>query len=659
MVRGSEGAVSVGAVRGEDAGVVWMEISPAAGPLQPERLRRAVEEVLAQVPLIQSRHRRALAASASTSKEGFALAEAWIAFHRRLCETRYSPAIAALTADEVPVGEAVDAAALDAATVDAAAAVAVRLSEAHTDLMRAIRSTPESRQDDPQTVAAGRLACWRLLCGHDGYLRAAVARSLTLAVGAGGAQTVQLAALIADHVVAEQMIAEHWAVGMSSAALTSALSDWARYDQQLRDLIELAVLDPMVALPRPTAPPPLPPDQAALDGVRAAVAAAKRESPALVARCRAVLGELDGQDVPTRRTRERLLRLWGRYDDQLTDLDGWLVDARGGRVNARLLHAELALAARLRDELVAVLDGHGTPRAASAKAIELPPTAGRGGTHLPGPAPPPAASRAVGWLPTPAPVNAEPIEVYTQTGREPHLCVRDGVPTPELFLAATTLSGRPDPAAGEYLLRIRVEPGAAVPLAALPDRLASRAGLPTVPGAFLLPADWLGRARIIAGGRSDGQDWPPRLAELDAPLFICCSGARHGVDGLPEEVVTWPSTRLAAGAYALVPPGRVAIDDPWLVLHRRRPPMRTDRWLLRVHVEPGRAIDVPAVALHLATFPQVNSIATRWAAAGIRLVLPAVSFAAATVTQVWVPGAGGWRRHRHREVPLASLGPAA
>jgi hypothetical protein len=642
--------MSVGAVRGEDARVIWVDIAPVAGPLWPERLRQAVEEVFAQVPHVQSRHRQALAAlAASAAQKGFSLAEAWFAFHRQLCETRYSPAIAALTGDKAAAWEA----------VDAAAAVAARLSEAHADLMRAIRSAPEPRQDGPQTMAASRLACWRLLRGHDGYLRAVVSRSLCLAVGAGGPQAVQLATLVADHLVAEQMMAEHWAAGAPSAALMSALSDWAWYDQRLRDLIELAVLDPSAASPRPTAPPPLPPDQAALDGVRAAVAAAWQELPALVARCRAVLGELDGQDVSTRRARERMLRLWGRYDDQLTDLHVWLVDAWGGRVTARLLRAEVALAARLRDELVAVLDGHRQPRAAWATAIELAPAAGYGGPHPPGSAPPPAASRAVGWLPTPLPVNAEAIEVYVQTRWEPHVCVRDGVPTPELFLAATAWSGRPDPAAGEYLLRIRVEPGAAVAVAAVADRPTSRGRLTTVPGAFLLPADWLGRARITAGGCIDGHDWPPRLVELDAPLFICCSGARHGVDGLPEEVVTWPSTRSAAGAYALVAPGGVAIDDPWLVLHRRRPPMRTDRWLIRVHVKPGQAIDVAAVALHVATFPQVNSIAARWAEAGIGLVLPAARFGAASVTQVWVPGPDGWRRHRSREVPLAALGPAA
>jgi hypothetical protein len=256
-------------------------------------------------------------------------------------------------------------------------------------------------------------------------------------------------------------------------------------------------------------------------------------------------------------------------------------------------------------------------------------------------------------------VNTEAIEVYAQTRWPPHRCVRDGVPTRELFLVTRALAERPDPAAGEYLLRIRVEPGAAVAVTALPDLLVSHGHLPAVPGVYLLPADWLGRARIAAGGRTEGRDWPPRLAELNAPLSICCSGAGHGVDGLPEQVPTWPSSRLAAGAYALVAPGVGAIDDPWLVLHPRRPPLQTDRWLVRLHVEPGRAIDVAAVAQHLATLPHVNSIAARWAAAGIGVVLPRARFGQATVTQVWVPGSAGWRRHRHEEVPLAGLVSAA
>jgi hypothetical protein len=389
-VREARAPMSVGAVHGEDAGVAWVDIAPAAGLHRPERLRQAVEEVFAQVPQIQSRHRRALAAAASANEEGFALAETWFAFHRRLCETRYSPAIMALTGDEGHAGQA----------VDAAVAVVARLSEAHADLVRAIRSAPRSGQDGPEAAAASRLACWRLLRGHDGYLRSAVARGLTLAVVPGGPQAFQLAALVADHLVADQMLAAHWALGAPSAAATSALSDWAWYDQRLRDLIELAVLGPLAALPRPAAPPPLPPDQPAQDGVRAALAVASRESPALVARCRAVLGELRGQDAPTRRARERLLRLWGRYDDLLTDLHARLVDVRGGPVTARLLHAELAVAGRLRDELVAMLDEQGEPSVAWVAAIRPTPKAAPEWTRPPWLAPHPTASRAVGWLPT-------------------------------------------------------------------------------------------------------------------------------------------------------------------------------------------------------------------------------------------------------------------
>jgi hypothetical protein len=85
------------------------------------------------------------------------------------------------------------------------------------------------------------------------------------------------------------------------------------------------------------------------------VTAMSRESHAIVARCRALLVALHGQDGSTRRARDGLLRLWGRYDDRLTDLHALLANTRGGRVAAHLPRAELTLATRLRDELVAML----------------------------------------------------------------------------------------------------------------------------------------------------------------------------------------------------------------------------------------------------------------------------------------------------------------
>jgi hypothetical protein len=334
--------MSVGAVEGEDAAVAWVDITPAPHPHRSHRLREAVEEVFVQVPQIQRRHRRALAAATLGATDGgFALAEAWFAFRRRLFEVRHCPAMTEL--DDTSVGG-------DA--VEAAAALAGRLSRAHADLMRAIRSVPQSWQD-PAKVASSCLACWRLLRGDDGHLRSAVARALTLTAGSGGPQAVQLAALAADHLVADQMVTEHWS--LSGPPAEPALSDWARHDLRLRDLMELVVLGPLVAFQRPAAPLPLPPDQAALDGVRAALAAASRESPALVVRCRSALTGLRSQDASIRRTRERLLRVWGRYDDMLTDLHAWLASVRGNATTARLLQAELTMVAQARDELVVML----------------------------------------------------------------------------------------------------------------------------------------------------------------------------------------------------------------------------------------------------------------------------------------------------------------
>jgi hypothetical protein len=341
----------------EGAGAVWMDLAPADRQYPPARLRHAVEDAFAQVPHIQRRHRQALAATMGGAGEGFALAEAWFTFHRRLFELRCSPTMAAMSGDEP----------LDDEATDAALAAAAGLFEAHTDLVRAIRYAPRFAPQGRE-AASVQLACWRLLRGHDGYLRCAVARALTLAVGSDGPHAVQLAMLVADHLAADQALSEHWSLGAPAAEATSGLADWAWYDQRLRDLIELTVLGPLAAFELPATPPALPPDQHALDGVRAAVTAMSRESHAIVARCRAMLAALHGQDRATRRARDGLLRLWGRYDDMLTDLHALLVHTRGGRVAARLPHAELVVAAQLRDELVAALaeqealQGFGVPR---------------------------------------------------------------------------------------------------------------------------------------------------------------------------------------------------------------------------------------------------------------------------------------------------------
>lgn len=349
--------MSIGTVEGEGAAAVWIDIEPAGRPQRPDLLRRAMEDAFAQVPQIQQRHRRALAvATTGTADEGFVLAEAWFAFHRRLFEVRYSLGVRRLVDHQVVVGDQ----GLSGEAVDVGLAAAAGLSQAHANLVRAIRSAPVPESPSAVGPLAGRLASWRLLRGHDRYLRSAVARVLTLTAGSAAQQAVQLTALVADHLVADQVLAEHWApVGPRSE--TSALVAWAGYDQQLRDLIELAVLGPLAAFNRPAAPTPLPADRQGLDDVGVAVIAASRDLPALVARCRVVLSALSGKDTPTQRARERLLQLWGRYDNLVTDLNDWMSGARGGRTTARLLHTELTLVAQLRDELVAALDDYGDP----------------------------------------------------------------------------------------------------------------------------------------------------------------------------------------------------------------------------------------------------------------------------------------------------------
>jgi len=123
-------------------------------------------------------------------------------------------------------------------------------------------------------------------------------------------------------------------------------------------------------------------------------------------------------------------------------------------------------------------------------------------------------------------------------------------------------------------------------------------------------------------------------------LRLHCSGARHGVEGLPADVPRWPRAS-DADAYVLFPGPRVA-GGASLALLSGRPRVRTGHRLLRLRVPRRRAIDVHAATRQLEHLGSVLSTATALNDQGIELILNDRDFDKVTVLQVLAPGRLGW-----------------
>jgi hypothetical protein len=252
----------------------------------------------------------------------------------------------------------------------------------------------------------------------------------------------------------------------------------------------------------------------------------------------------------------------------------------------------------------------------------------------------------VDWLPERLPVNAEPFELYVTAPLPPAEAATAGVPSAQLYLVGHLSPDPATPRGGEHLLRVRVQPGGAVRLSALDGRVPPHIQhLVGVTDAYLLPAGWLDRASLEPAG--DGRD-----PTEDAPLYLRCQGARHGVAGLPSEVRRWPARR--ARAYALLPDAAPMPPDGPLRLYRRPPPVKPGHRLLRLRVPRRGAIDVGGTAERLEPLCSIRSRAAELRGGGTTLLLPRRWFDQVILERVLVPGQRRWRRGRRLGRPLSA-----
>ncbi|MEV6693473.1 hypothetical protein AB0M35_18575 [Micromonospora sp. NPDC051196] len=261
-----------------------------------------------------------------------------------------------------------------------------------------------------------------------------------------------------------------------------------------------------------------------------------------------------------------------------------------------------------------------------------------------------APAYGLAWLSPRQQVNAERFEAFVASPVDAQ-AVGDGLPGAELFLLAF-LDPRSVPD-GRQLLRVRVEPGGAIPMAALrahlPARLQHLRGLRE---AYLLPAARLDRASAVD---TFTMDHAGRLTSAGdcagEPLSIRCAATARSIAGLPNEVRRWPAfgTRRA---YALLPADRVRLPRHWLRLYRHQPPVRAGRLMVELRVPRDRAIDVTATADLLAPLDRVRSRAEALRAAQVELILASRSYPRVRVRRLYRAEAGAWQR-----VPRLEPGP--
>ncbi|MFI6244348.1 hypothetical protein ACIBEF_31295 [Micromonospora sp. NPDC050795] len=250
------------------------------------------------------------------------------------------------------------------------------------------------------------------------------------------------------------------------------------------------------------------------------------------------------------------------------------------------------------------------------------------------------------WLADRPRVNSEPVDLYVICEGDPVRAADEGVRTPHLFAVGLLHP----PASGtlrsdESLLRVRVAPGGAVDLSSIDVYVPPSVQLLLdCPGEFyLLPAGLLDRARPLDGWRVNPAGGYAACDPFGGgrSLMLRITGAPHGVQGLPVDVLLWPSSA-AETAYVLLPVTWMSPDGA-VALLAAKPRPRAGHRLLELRVPRRQAVNVSEAARQLVGLPAVRSAAADLVARRIKLVLPACEHERVEVRQVLAPGRFGWQ----------------
>jgi hypothetical protein len=244
------------------------------------------------------------------------------------------------------------------------------------------------------------------------------------------------------------------------------------------------------------------------------------------------------------------------------------------------------------------------------------------------------SAHRVPWLPAVPRTNPDAVELYVWTSVPPEYLPAHGLLTTDVFLLARLdLDRLAHSQRTGWLLCLTVAAGRAVDLLAharqLPERLLHR--VREASDTYLVPLAWLPDVEVSAVYELDGRGGHARMGSwTGAELTVRFAGADHGVPGLPNDVVRWPTRPGQSRAYLTLPEdaramvARLASHPGWLPLHRRRPNPARGHRLVDVGVDRHRAIDVAATLAVLADAPVVGS--SLYGFIGSDLALPATEF---------------------------------
>jgi hypothetical protein len=230
------------------------------------------------------------------------------------------------------------------------------------------------------------------------------------------------------------------------------------------------------------------------------------------------------------------------------------------------------------------------------------------------------------WLPQAVQVNDHEFDLYIESRWPAEQAAESGIPSSRMFLVGHV---DPSPTRAPYEIRIRVGRHGAVDVPATgvapPPELRNEV---CAKDAYVVPAAWLDQCQIV-------------LDSGCVPATVWCTGATHGIEGLPEIGQAWPHTmRGSLRAYALVP--AAGSDASWVRL-RRRPPKITNRRLVEVRVSKRLVIDLARLSARMPALPAVRTILPDLRSQGARCILPRQEFAQALAVRAFEADSRRWR----------------
>jgi hypothetical protein len=242
-----------------------------------------------------------------------------------------------------------------------------------------------------------------------------------------------------------------------------------------------------------------------------------------------------------------------------------------------------------------------------------------------------AGRHGLPWLPELPQVNDREFDVYVRSAWTAERAAVDGIPSPHPFLVGHLDTGL-DSVRSAGSVRVQVQPHGAVDvMASGVEPPAEFAAVLAEADAYVLPARWLDRCRILLDD-----------TETPVPALLCLNGATHGIDGLPEDVQTWPPRwRSPARAYAILPETVEAAGDS-LRLYRHRPEARPGR-LVELRVAAALAVDVAHTERRLAAPPSVRTILPELRRTGVDLLLSHIHFDRVRVSGLFTAADRRWR----------------